>query len=263
MQIKNILGWIASVSSAIVFAAPANQFIKVVKGNLNYDDVSTILVGTIYCNCLAWYIYGDLIFNKPLKTCNLLGCCLSLLFIIIYLAYEIKKYIIDAILNAMIVSIGTWASYRILTIILPNPAIAGKVCFATSFIALMYPLHLIYRAIKENNYRLISFEVAALTMTSGFFWAIYGIIEWDLYIFYPNLFSAFIAFIQIIIIKSYKIKYSTREQVGSPTIEIEIESNGDNDASKKQNSVDVKTDEGNFEEEGKMIAKPVKFAMEK
>ena len=258
MLIEETSGWIAAVSSAVVFAAPAAQFMNVLKGRLDYEDTSTVLIGTIYCNCLTWYVYGDLIYSDQMKICNLLGCCFSLLFITIYLAYEIKKNFVDAVLNALIIFTGSWAAYRFLTSILADPVDVGKVCAATSLIALIYPFNLLLRVIKEKNYRLISFVVAGFTLPSGVCWFIYGIMLHDYYIMCPNLLAFFIAVAQIIVKKKYKAKYPILELVPE-TSTVGIESTSDGANTKNQDSVEVKADEDSGEEGTKIKAQPVKI----
>ena len=263
MRIKYIFAWIAAFLSMPIFTSPGIQFLNVFRKRINYEETPTFLIGTIYCNCLAWYAYGDLIFSKPLITCSFLGLCFTSLYIIIYLFYEIKKYLFDVILNIIIIFSGTGAVYRTLTIILPDTAIVGKVCVLTSLISLMHPLYLICKVFKEKNYKLISLMVSQFTILSSIFWIIYGFLEWDFYIVCPNIFNVFVAIIQIFVRKNYKVRYSTIEQAGTSTIEIEIETMGDDDISKKKDNNNVNIDDENVEEGGKMISKPVKIASKK
>ena len=179
MLAEDVIGWIATALSLIVFIAPSAQFLNVIKGRLDYEDSPTVLIGTIYCNCLAWYSYGDIIFSNQMKTCNFIGFLISSLFIIIYLFYEVKKFLTDAILNALIILSGSWAFYRALIYILAEPSTVGIVCTLTYLLALLYPLYLIYRVVKEKNYRLISYVVSGSSISSAVFWAIYGIMERD------------------------------------------------------------------------------------
>ena len=124
---------------------------------------------------------------------------------------------------------GSWAAYRFLTSILADPVDVGKVCAATSLIALIYPFNLLLRVIREKNYRLISFVVAGFTLPSGVCWFIYGIMLHDYYIMCPNLLAFFIAVAQIIVKKKYKAKYPILELVPeTSTVGIESTSDGAN-----------------------------------
>lgn len=261
MTSQDIIGWIATALTAVYFASPSSQFINVFKGRMDYEDTPTVLIGTIYCNCLAWYVYGDLIFSQQLKICNLIGCGLSLLFIIIYLAYEIRKFLTDAILNALIVFTGTWAAYRALTIILADPAIVGKVCIGTSLIALCCPSYLMYRVVREKNYRLISMVVSIFTIGGGAAWTIYGFMEKDNYIIIPHILTVLVGVAEIVVRNTYKKKYPTIEQAAE-TSTIGIESTGE-ESTKKTEGVTVKIDDESAEEGEKIKAKPVKIVTKK
>ena len=255
---KFIISLIASIASGTVFASPMTQFIKVLKGSLKYQDAPTFLVATIYCNCLVWFIYGDLIIYLPLKVCNFFGLCFSLLFSTIYLAYEIKEYYFDVFLNIVIIFIGTWASYRTFTILLPIPSIVGKVCILTSLLALSYPLYLIYRVTKEKKNKLISLQVTVFSILSGVFWVIFGYIERDFYIVCSNLFVILVGIAQIIVRKKYKVKYTNIGQItGSSTIEIEIESIEDDNKYKTTETIEDKISDDSGEEGDEMTVNPV------
>ena len=261
MLIQDIFGWIAAFSSTVIFAYPAIQFINVLKGSLNYEDTPIFLIGTIYINCLTWYAYGYYIFSPQVKICNIIGCCFSLFCSIIYLTYESKKFLTDTILNTLILFAGTWAAYRTYFVLLGDDNVVGKVCIITSLISLLHPLYLIYRVIREKNYKLISLIIARFTIISGVCWVIYGFIDLDYYIVCLNLLNIFVAIAQIIIVKKFKLKYPTIEQATTQISTIEIESIDDN--SKKQGSGEIKIDVGNEEESEKIKVKPVKIATKK
>ena len=257
MLTEDVIGWIATALSLIVFIAPAPQFLNVLKGKLDYEDSPTVLIGSIYCNCLAWYSYGDIIFSDQMKTCNFIGFLISSIFIIIYLCYEIKKFLTDAILNALIILTGSWAFYRALIYILADPSSVGKVCTLTHLIALSYPSYLIYRVVKEKNYTLISYVVSGASILSGIFWGIYGIMESDIYIPVLYFLGVCVAISQIVVSRVYKNKYPTIEQAPEAST-VGIESTGDDEISKKPETAEVKIDEES-EEKGKIKAKPVKI----
>ena len=258
MSAEDVIGWIATVFSIFVFAGPSVQFYNVLKGRLDYEEAPTILIGTMYCNCLTWYVYGDLIFSQQMQVCNFIGCCFSLLFIIIYLVYEVKKYTTDAILNALIILTGTWAAYRALIYILADPITVGKICVGIYSVTLLYPLYLIYRVIREKNYRLISYVVAGCTIISGMFWGIYGIFENDYYIIIPYSLAVLVGIAEIVFSRIWKAKYPTIEQAAE-TSTIGIESTGDDEISRRPETVEVKIDDENDEKGDKIKAKPVKI----
>ena len=258
MSTEEIFGWIAIILSIIIFASPAFQFIKVFNGHLDYDHTPIIFIVTIYCNCFTWYIYGDLVSNKKIKTCNILGFIISLILIIIYLFYEIKKFFMDAILNIGIILTGTWATYRFITIVLADSFYIGKLCILTSLIPLMCPLELLYRVVKEKSYKFISFLFIEIILANEVCWAIYGFIIKDYYIILGNLFGVVFVISRIIFNKIYKNKYTSNGKNGEIST-IGIESIGNDAFSKKSNSAVEKIDDENFEDGDNIKAKPVEI----
>ncbi len=82
----------------------------------------------------------------------MVAACLSLCLMVIYLIYEFKKYLVDSILNALILITGTWAVYRALTIIIDDDRIIGKICIGTTLAVYLSPMQALYRIIKEKKY---------------------------------------------------------------------------------------------------------------
>ena len=262
MSTQDIIGWIATGSSAIVYAAPAEKLFNVFKGHFNYEDLSTGFIGTTYINCFAWYFYGNLIYSKQLKICNLIGCGLSLFFTIIYLACEMKKFLTDTILNALIVASGTWTAYRTFSIILTDHYIVAKICIGTTLIALICPLYLIYRVINEKNYRLIPNVTVVFSILSGILWSVYGFMRNNYYIICLNLLVVFVGITEIVVSKIYKTKYPTIEQIREIST-IGIESSGDDENAKKTDSAAVKVGMESAEEGENIKAIPVKIVAKK
>ena len=120
LYIEENIGWTAAFLTALYFSAPVATFLNVIRGKILFEDSPGIFVTTCYVNCFSWYIYGDLIFSEQIKYSYLVGACISLLLIIIYLIYEFKKYFIDTILNILILITGTWAEYRGLKIVIDD-----------------------------------------------------------------------------------------------------------------------------------------------
>ena len=70
---------------------------------------------------------------------------------VIYLINELKKYLVDSILNALILITGTWAVYRALTIIIDDDRIIGKICIGTTLVVYLSPIPVLYKVIKEKK----------------------------------------------------------------------------------------------------------------
>lgn len=252
--IQEIFGWIGTALTMSFFISPVVPFINVFKGKLDYEDTPTIIISTGYCNCLVWYVYGILVNSQQIKTCNMIGCGASLLLIIIYLAYEVRKYLVDAILNALILFTGSWAAYRALTIIINDPNIIGKICVCTTLVVFISPLYIVFRVTKEKNYQLIPIVTAVFSILSGACWVVYGLMKKDFYVAGPNCMGVIVGALQCFIWQTYKKKYPTIGDAKEiATIGIESESNP-----RKTDSTSIKIDDDKDDEN--IQAKPVKIS---
>ena len=254
-KIQEIFGWVATGLTMCFYISPVIPFINVFKGKLSYEDTPVIIISTSYVNCFCWYIYGDMILSDQIKMCNMIGAISSLILICIYLLFELKKYAIDAILNALIIITGTLALYRGLTVIINDDSIIGKICNGTSIIVFLSPIQLIYRVIKEKNYILIPIYTAYVSFIASSCWVTYGVFIHDFYVILPNLFGIILAIIQILVYFNYKRKYpSIGDKVINPTIDIETETG--NEEGKKDESTSIKVDEDSH---NNIKEKPVKI----
>ena len=239
-KIQDLFCWGATCLTMCFYFSPIFPFINVLKGKLSYEDTPGILVTSIYINCFCWYIYGDTIFSEPIKICNLIGAITSFFLILIYLAYEIKKYTVDAILNILIIFTGSYAVYKGITIMIDDDTIIGKICFGTYCLLFFTPIQLIYRVIKEKNFNLIPIYLSYASLLSSYLWIIYGVFIKDLYITFTNVIGIILTKIQIFIFLKYKRKYpGIGERESSSTIDIEI---NENEKEKKEEE-NIKDDE--------------------
>ena len=250
-SLEDVFGWVATCLTMCFYISPIIPFINVFKGKLSYEDTPAVLVSASYVNCFCWYIYGDMIFSDQVKICNGIGAISSLCLICVYLVYEIRKYTLDAILNALIIITGSYAVYRGLTIVVDDDAIIGKICNCTAIIVFLSPIQLIYRVLKENNnYHLIPIYTAWVSIFSTGCWIMYGILIKDIYIMIPNVVGLLLGIVQIVIFMIFKRKYPTLSDRERDTSTIDIENN----------SIDDKKDYSKGDEENNNTKeKPVKI----
>jgi uncharacterized protein with PQ loop repeat len=229
--------------------------LNVIKGKLNFEDAPIVSVTSCYVNYFCWYVYGDMIFSDQLKYGYLVGSCIFGLLIIIYLIFEIRKYLVDTILNALILITGTWALFRALTIIIDDDRVVGKICIGTTCIIYIQTVQLIYRVIKEKNYVFIHIYNCYASFLACVCWLVYGIFITDFYVVFPYAIGIILTLVQIVIYLNYKKKYPTiGEREFSSTIGIETTPNEE----VKKEAEPIKMDEMTEEPEGK--EKPVKIS---
>jgi lipid-A-disaccharide synthase-like uncharacterized protein len=241
--------------TVISFLTPVFPFLNVIKGKLNFEDAPIISVTTCYVNYFCWYVYGDMIFSDQLKYGYVIGSCIFGLLIVIYLIFEIRKYLVDTILNALILITGTWALYRALTIIIDDDRVVGKICIGTAIIVYVQPMQIIYKVIKEKNYGFIPIYNCYLSFLSSVCWLVYGIFITDFYVVFPYAIGIILSLVQIVIYLNYQKKYPIiGERDFSSTIGIETTPNEE----VKKEATPIKMDEMTEETEGK--EKPVKIS---
>ena len=234
---NEFVGWIAATLSLVYYISPIVPFFNVLKGKLYFEDSPGVLVTCCYINCLVWFIYGKIISNIKIEYSNLISGCFCIVFLTIYLCYEIKKYLLDTILNALILISGTWSIYRILANIIDDDQVVGKFCFCTAIVHYIFPIYIIYRVIKEKNYFLIKVYSSTAYFFACICWVIYGILIKDDYIVYPHAIGAVLYLILIIVYLCYKRKYPLIGKKDlSSTIGIEISGN---EEGRKQESIKI------------------------
>lgn len=258
MFLEEVFGWIGVFFNILIYLSPTISFIKIYKGKLDYEDAPTIFIVTTYCNCLIWYIFGILVLSEQVKYCSIIGCYICTIFIIIYLIYEIREFIADTILNALLLFTGTLAVYRVLSIIFPDSGIVGKLGIFTTLIYLLYPLLLIYRVTKVKNYQLIPIFLPILNILSSICWIIYCSFIEENYLIIAHSLIIFVGIYSCLIRQYYKIKFPTIEQT-KEIATIGIESTGTEE--KKIETNIQKVEEEN--DDDKIKIKPVKIITKK
>ena len=251
--IQEIIGWASACLTVLYHLAPVNPFFRVLKGKLNFEDTPGVFVTTCYVNCFVWYVYGDMIFSDQVKYGFCAGTGISLLLMIIYLAYELRKYLVDTILNTLILITGTWAVYRALTIIIDDDRIVGKICFVTYIVVFLTPIQILYKVIKDKNYIIIPIYSALILLLACICWIVYGVMITDFYIVCPHVVGAILSCVQIIVYLNFKRKYpAIGEREFSSTIGIETTGNEES----KKEEAPIKIDE---DSQPQAKEKPVKI----
>ena len=252
--VQECFGWVGAILAVLSFISPVFPYLKVLKGKLSFEDTPAVFVTIGYINYFCWSIYGDMIFSDQLKYCYMIGGVINLVLMIIYLAYEVKKYLVDSILNTLILITGTWALYRALTIIIDDDRIVGKICIATSCVIFFSPIQIIYKVIKDKNYILIPIYNCYLIVSYAICWVVYGIFITDFYIVFPNSIAIILSLVQIVIYLNFKKKYpAIGERDFSSTIGIETNPSDEN--KKEDSPIQMDDDDKGKEKPFKIISK--------
>ena len=238
--IQECFGWIAAGLNICYYLTPAIPFLNVLKGKLNFEDTPGVYVTCCYVNCFIWFIYGDMIFSDQVKISNIIASIICLIFMIIYLAYELKKYFIDSILNTLILITGSWAVYRALTIVIDDDRVVGNICIGTTLIVFLSPIQIMYKVFKEKNYNLIPVLSTVIYFFNCLFWFIYAIFIKDFYLAFPNILGMILSALEITLYLNCKRRYpgiGEKDNIG--TIDIVTTGNDEN----KKEETPIKLDE--------------------
>ena len=238
---QEINGWIGASFSIMSFFFPAYSYLNVIRGKISYDNTPSFLVISSYINYFCMYVYGDMIFSDQVKYAYLIGSIINCILMSIYLFYEIRKFLIDSILNILLIFTGTWALYRCLTIMLDDDRIVGKICILTFFIVQITPIQIICKVIKDKNYNLIPKYNCWVSFFASSFWIIYAIYISDFYILFSNTINIIINLLQNILYIYLSQKYpAIGKKEFSSTIGIETTSNEEDKKGDETTEVEIK-----------------------
>ena len=254
---REFYGWIAAILSISSLFNPIKPFIKLMQGKIDLKNSPGFFVTVNYVNNFCWYLYGDLIPSKQIKCINFFGAIFNLILICIYLYYEVKIYTIDAILNTLIIILGSYELYRGITTILEDKEAIGNLCMVTHLLSLLYPLVLIIRVIKKKDYNLIPIYLVWISLSSSMSWIYYGVYLLNINIIYPNIAGFILGIFSIIIYSVYSKKYQGINEFNNIET-LGIQSNEKNELEENTN---VTIDE-DVENKNKK-AKPVKIVNSK
>ena len=105
-----------------------------------------------------------------------------MILILIYFYLEFSRYLIDAILNFIILVTGTSCCYQWLSKIIIEEITVGRIYIITNMTSLLIQMQYIYNGISKKNYLLIPITFDSISFPSYFSWIIYGILIKDFYI---------------------------------------------------------------------------------
>ena len=223
--IQEICGWIGCFMNLYFYYLPIIPIINLIKGKINFEDTPGISLTVGYVNCVCWYTYGELTFSDQMRISYIIGSIIYLILILIYLYYEIKKYIFDTILNIAILATGTYSVYVGLTVLIDDDQVAAKFCNATSLAYFYFPIKIIYKVIMDKEYYLINVRNNWISIFTSFCWSVYAILILEELMAYPHIINIILCLIQIFIYNIYKKKFPLYFHKYNNTINIEDKGN--------------------------------------
>ena len=241
IYLDDAVGWTGCGLSSVYHLLQLSPFLKITQGTLTFEDSPGYFISSLYVNSFLWMIYGEMAFSDQLIYTNLITSLICLVGMIIYIINERKKYLLDSILNFLIIFMASWSVYKYLSIEVDDDRVVGKLCFLSSFNIYTYFYFTLYKVIKEKNYMFIDFNDTTIYFVNSLVWFFYGIVTKDLYVICPYSMAVILSLIEIIIYIRYERKYPfVGENNYSSTIEIEER--------KEENVIKVGEDQSNSKE---------------
>ena len=235
MDNQDLFRWSATFLNTAFYISLISPFFNIFKGKLRFEDAPIFVIVISYINCFIWIIYGNIISSNQIIIINIIGGISTLTLIFIYLIYEIRKYLLDSILNISILILGTIFIYKILAIIIKDAKLIGKICITTRLFAFISPIQLVYRAIKENNYFLIPIVTSYIGFLSCILWDLYGFFINDIYFVISYSIGILLILYQFYVYSYYKNKNKNLDENNS-TIDFD---NYSDEYKKEVNSINI------------------------
>lgn len=202
--IQEFIGWTAFGFSLIFLFMPTIPFYKLIKGKLELEETPIALITITYISCFCWYIYSNMLYSSQIKCINLIGMVTNGLMIIIYLLHEVKEYLKDTILNALIISFGSYLIYLIFDNIIENDKTIGKICIGVVCVLSIFQIKDIFKALVEKEISYINIVQSWFILTTVTLWGFYGYMINELYFVFPQVIFGILAIFEICIYAQYK-----------------------------------------------------------
>ena len=202
--IQELIGWTAFGFSLYKFLIPTVAFYKLIRGKYDLEDTPIALVTITYVSCFCWYIYSEMLYSNQIKVSNLIGMIINALMIIIYLIHEIKHFLKDTILNALIISFGSYLIYLILNNVVENDETVGKICIGVVCILSIFQIKDIFKALVEKDMNNINICQSWFTLTTVTLWGFYGYMVNELYVVFTQVIFGILSIMEIHVYAHFK-----------------------------------------------------------
>ena len=196
-------GWAASGLTIILNILPIVSFINFHLKKTSFEKIPSTRIFTNYATCFCWFFYGSMLFNNLIRFTYMIGMVISLLFIVLYISIEFTKYLLDSILNSIIVILGSISFNDYFGHIILDDKIVGRICLFVSVASSLSKVPNIYSGFVQKNHLLIPVNYSVISFPAYFCWIIYGLIIDNIYILISNIIGITISIIQIFVVEIF------------------------------------------------------------
>jgi len=206
MEISNYI-FVPTSITIIINILPVISFINFFSNKASFDSIPIARIVGNYINSISFFFYSCVIFNIEARFANLLSAIISFILIIIYFYLELSRYLIDTILNVIILIVGTSCCHLWLSKIIIQEMYVGRIYMITNLTSIFIQMQYIFNGIRKKDYSLIPITYDSISFTSYFSWIIYGFFIKDFYLKITNLICCFICLIQILLYFYYRNEF--------------------------------------------------------
>lgn len=209
-MLGEILGWAGVTISTCFFIAPIVPYLKLIRGQVTYKEVPSILLICSLLNCFLWADYGLLKGNAQQYAANAIGGSITLIYTTILLIFIANKNFFQALLYNLFLIACVIEIYFFFYYIV-NVEVTGIIVIVFNILMYAAPAEKIITICKTGNYKLIPIFSTIGAFTGSACWLYYGLYKSDIPTIVPNAMGLANGIFQVIIYFIYKRKFNNNK----------------------------------------------------
>ncbi|XP_062255810.1 sugar transporter SWEET1 [Platichthys flesus] len=187
MDLLQLLSWACIVFTVGMFSTGLND-LKKMQESKSTENIQFLPFLTTCLNNLGWLYYGILKEDQTITLVNVIGACLQIVYIIMYLKYtNQKRLVMSETLAAGMVLVGGWFYF---SMFLPEGETQlnqlGLTCSVVTVSMYLSPLTDLVKIVRSGDVQCLSFPLTVTTFFTSSSWVLYGLQLNDNYIVVPN-----------------------------------------------------------------------------
>ncbi|KAL6850050.1 hypothetical protein ACP4OV_020677 [Aristida adscensionis] len=205
-----IIGVIGNVISVLVFLSPIKTFWRIVRSGSTEEFESAPYVFTLF-NSLLWVYYGV---TKPdgylVATVNGFGAVMEAIYVVLFIIYAVdgatrfKTARLAAALDigafGVVYAVTTFAISELELRVM----VIGMICACLNVLMYGSPLAAMKTVINTKSVEFMPFFLSFFLFLNGGIWALYALLDRDIFLGTPNGIGFFLGTIQLIVYAIYK-----------------------------------------------------------
>ncbi|XP_061185682.1 sugar transporter SWEET1-like [Saccostrea echinata] len=219
MEVLSLLGWMCTFSSIAVQFVGLEICFKIWKKGTTGDISPAPFAANLIAACL-WVKYGLMTTIQSVIIVNSIGALLSLVYVIFFYVYSIRKTLIGRFMVFSCLAICLPYVYIGMYIEDVKLAIAhlGKMCVIMTIVSYAAPLASLFDVFRMRSTEVMSFPLVLAYFIVSIEWFIYGSLLQDQYVQMPNLIGIALGVLQLGLFVIYPKSKTALPQTTSETL---------------------------------------------